>query len=155
MLHRERFIIDRWVWELPGGYIEPDEADEAAAARELLEETGWRAGRLTHLASFQPMVGSADAENVVYSAHDCEKVTDALDINEASDVRWVPMADARAMLATGEVVGAADAVALAQLSRSLRVGRSDGWGEQRLQPAVQVAYGFGGRGGSQGGPELA
>ena len=35
MMWRHRFIIDRWVWELPGGYIDPDEDPALTAAREV------------------------------------------------------------------------------------------------------------------------
>jgi hypothetical protein len=40
LIWRHRFIIDRWMWELPGGYIDPGEDGIAAAAREV--ETGYR-----------------------------------------------------------------------------------------------------------------
>src|SRR6476620_1738856 len=41
MIRRHRWIIDRWVWEMPGGYVDEDERDNAkAAAREVEEETG-------------------------------------------------------------------------------------------------------------------
>src|SRR5690349_3849891 len=42
MMWRHRFILKRWVWELPGGYIDPDEDPAVCAAREVEEETGWR-----------------------------------------------------------------------------------------------------------------
>ena len=42
MMWRHRFILDRWVWELPGGYLDPDEDPAVCAAREVEEETGWR-----------------------------------------------------------------------------------------------------------------
>jgi len=33
VMRRHRFIIDRWVWELPGGYVDQAEDPAAAAAR--------------------------------------------------------------------------------------------------------------------------
>ena len=41
MLRRHRFIFARWVWELPGGYLDDNERLTAGAIREVEEETGW------------------------------------------------------------------------------------------------------------------
>src|SRR5438094_7480828 len=40
MMWRHRFIIDRWVWELPGGYVDETEDPAVTAAREVGGVTG-------------------------------------------------------------------------------------------------------------------
>jgi 8-oxo-dGTP pyrophosphatase MutT (NUDIX family) len=59
MLWRHRFVPDRLTWELPGGYVAPDEEPLGAAAREVEEETGWRPRTIKFLTSFQPLTGTA------------------------------------------------------------------------------------------------
>ncbi len=112
MMWRHRFIIDRWVWELPGGYVDSEENTAVAAAREVEEETGWRPKNVEFLGSFQPMIGSADAENLLYVAHGADYIGDQTDINEAVRVEWMPLASVRDLMASGEIVGAGSQVGL-------------------------------------------
>ena len=106
LIWRHRFIIDRWLWELPGGYIDPGEDGIAAAAREVEEETGYRPRSIEHVLTFQPMTGSADSAHEVYLARGAERVGTPL-ADEAEEVRWIPLADLPGLIATGEIVGAA------------------------------------------------
>lgn len=113
MMWRHRFIIDRWVWELPGGYVDPNEDPAVTAAREVEEETGWRPRSVRRLElSIQPMVGSADAENLLYVAQGAEYIGEPEDINEAERVAWVPLTEVRDYMARGEIVGGASQVGL-------------------------------------------
>jgi 8-oxo-dGTP pyrophosphatase MutT (NUDIX family) len=111
MMRRHRFIIDAWVWELPGGYLDDGEDPAVCAAREAEEETGWRPGRVEHLVTFQPMTGTADAPNHVYLGRDPVKVADVLDVNEAQALRWIPLVEIPALLG-GMTLGAASVIGL-------------------------------------------
>lgn len=111
MLRRHRFVIDAWVWELPGGYLDQGEDPAACATREAQEETGWRPAAVEHLVSFQPMTGNADALNHVYLGRDPVRVSDVLDVNEAQAVRWIPLAEAPALIG-GMTLGAASVIGL-------------------------------------------
>lgn len=113
MIRRHRFIIDRWVWELPGGYVDPNEDPAVTAAREVEEEAGWRPHGVRRLdLSIQPMVGSADAENLLFVAEGATYIGEPKDINEAERVGWIPLADVRGYMERGEIVGGASQVGL-------------------------------------------
>lgn len=58
------------------------------------------------------MIGTADAENLLYIAHGADYIGDATDINEAARVEWIPLTSVRELMASGEIVGAASQVAL-------------------------------------------
>jgi len=112
MIWRHRFIMDRWTWELPGGYVDPGEDPMACAAREVEEETGWRPRSVQPLGSFQPLAGTADFENLLFLADGCEPTGNAPDINEATRVEWIPLASVEHKIDAGEIIGAAAQVAL-------------------------------------------
>jgi ADP-ribose pyrophosphatase len=57
LLQNERPAVGATLWEVPAGTLEPGEAPEAAAARELEEETGYRAASWRRLGAFYPSPG--------------------------------------------------------------------------------------------------
>jgi 8-oxo-dGTP pyrophosphatase MutT (NUDIX family) len=120
LMYRHRLVIDRWVWELPGGYVDDVEDVASAAAREVEEETGWRPRSMEHLVTYQPAVGSVDQPQDIYLARGADLTDTEPDVNEAEEVRWVPLTEAAEMIERGEIVGAAAMVAI---YRTLSLGR--------------------------------
>jgi 8-oxo-dGTP pyrophosphatase MutT (NUDIX family) len=115
MMWRHRFIVDRWVWELPGGYLDPDEDPAICAAREVEEETGWRPRALEALVTFQPMIGTVDQTNIVYLSRGADHIGTAPDINEAERVEWIALQDIERLIREGEIVGAGSVAGLLAL----------------------------------------
>ena len=111
LIRRHRFIIGRWVWELPGGYADPGEEGRAAAVREAEEETGWRPRNIRFLLTYQPMIGSADSPQDLYLATGADRTGLPHD-DESGVVRWVPLDAAAAMIARGQALGAATVIAI-------------------------------------------
>jgi 8-oxo-dGTP pyrophosphatase MutT (NUDIX family) len=102
LLHRHRFIVDSWGWEVPAGRIDDGETPEQTAARETLEETGWRPGPMRPLFAYYPMNGSADQRFHVFQADGAtyEREPDQV---ETDRVEWVPLPELRRLIAAGEI----------------------------------------------------
>ncbi|MFE0423917.1 NUDIX hydrolase, partial [Streptomyces sp. NPDC058953] len=121
MLWRHRFITDSWGWELAAGVVEDGEDIEAAAAREMEEETGWRPGPLRHLLTVEPANGLIDARHHLYWAEDATYIGHPEDDFESSRREWVPLKAIPELIARGRVPGGANGVGVDVLS-DMRVG---------------------------------
>jgi len=106
LVRQYRHPARAWLWELPAGKAEPGESPLAGAARELAEETGYRAGRLREIASFYMTPGFCDERLHLVLADELTAGERRLDEDEEIDVRVVALDEAEAMAARGEIVDA-------------------------------------------------
>lgn len=86
MVRNERVTIDQYLLELPAGGIDAGEPPESAAARELIEETGYQAGQLEPLCQFLTTPGLTDELMHVFVAHDLKHVGQQLEPYESLSV---------------------------------------------------------------------
>ena len=106
--------------ELPAGGIEPGEAPEDGAARELFEETGYRAKRLEFLFKIAPNATDSTGYAQCYLARDVRLAGEQhLDDTEDLEVVLMDREEVRSLLSQG---GFEQAVHVAALYKAVEMG---------------------------------
>ncbi|MEF8778915.1 MAG: NUDIX hydrolase [Natronomonas sp.] len=108
--------VDRINYGLPAGGLEDDDGDvRAAARRELREETGYEAGVIEQIATYEPSNGLFDSVFHYVVAHGCEPTADQeLDDNESISVETTTFDELQQQAAIGELRDGRSALAILQ-----------------------------------------
>lgn len=118
LLRQYRHPVGRYLLEIPAGILDVDgEAEADAAHRELVEETGLRAGRLDHLTTFHNSAGWTDERTTVYLGRDLAEAPQPDDFEPAAEeadmeVVRLPLAAAVEAVRAGEITDAKTVVGL-------------------------------------------
>lgn len=103
MVRQYRYPMACELLELPAGKIDPGETPDACAARELEEETGYRASKLEFLGDIYPIAAYCCEVVHLYLAKGLTRGTQHLDPDEFLDVLHVDFDEALGRVLAGEL----------------------------------------------------
>jgi ADP-ribose pyrophosphatase len=126
----EVLLIRQWrhaaggmILEVPAGKLDAGEAPESCAARELVEEAGFRAGRLERLASIWTTPGFTDERIHLFAAFDLVPEPARPELDEFIEPVRMPLGEALERVWRGEIADAKSALALLHAAHRLGLPR--------------------------------
>lgn len=106
MVELYRFAIGKKSLEFPAGIIDKDETPRQAAKRELEEETGIIAKKLTLLDWYYAFIGMSDAKSYVFLAENLSFSKQKLDKSEfGMKVKKIKISDVENLIRKGKIRG--------------------------------------------------
>ena len=106
LVRQYRYVIGRWIWELPAGSREPGEKPAVCARRECEEEVGLTPHKVRRLAVLYPTPGFCDEEMAFYRCTDLRPPHRKVerDVDEQLEPRVFTLAAVRSLLNTGQII---------------------------------------------------
>jgi ADP-ribose pyrophosphatase len=121
LLERQyRHAAGDFLWELPAGSVDPGESLLAAARRELLEETGYRAKQWSRALHFYPSPGFTDETMTIYLARCLTPGKPHPEADERIACFLVPLSRALDMVMSGRIRDGKTIAGVLWLVESLR-----------------------------------
>ena len=104
LVRQYRNAFDRFMIEIPAGGLEgPDEPTQAAAVRELTEETGFTASEVSFLMSFYPTVAYSGEKIDIYLAKGLKRAKRHPDADEFINVEAWDVNELMKMIFSGQL----------------------------------------------------
>ena len=121
LVQQYRLPVGQVMWEIPAGTLEPDEAPQACAIRELQEEAGYKPLTLIALGGIHPAPGYTTEFIHIYWAREIVKSTLESDTDEFVEAHWKPLVDALEMITSGAITDGKTITALLRVARELKI----------------------------------
>lgn len=117
LIRQYRYPVNKFLWELPAGSVDPGEQPEEAARRECHEEIGLLPATVVRLTALYPTPGYCDEEMIFFRVSGLEQPDAPAHVDEDEDIeaRTFELRDAREMVRRGEIVDMKSVVALTLL----------------------------------------
>lgn len=104
LIRQYRHAVSEYLWQFPGGLMEPDVSEMDMARKELLEETGFTAEKLEKIGTISPEPGLTSAHIFVYVATDLQKKNTQIEKSEIGmEVKFFSIANVRDMIRQGKI----------------------------------------------------
>jgi 8-oxo-dGTP pyrophosphatase MutT (NUDIX family) len=104
LVRQSRHGTREFTLEIPGGMVGADEEPQQAAARELLEETGYRGDGPVRIGTVTPNPAFLDNHCHTYLFTGCRKTAEPdLDHGEDIDVEVRPLSEVPGLIAGGDI----------------------------------------------------
>jgi ADP-ribose pyrophosphatase len=117
-----RYAAGQFLHELPAGRIEPGEAPLAAAKRELIEETGFRARRWSRLVRYYASPGFLGETMQVFLAEDIRPGVAEPEADEKIEIFQIPLSVLLGLIEEGKIVDGKTIVSVLLYARRLGTG---------------------------------
>ncbi len=118
-----RYTMNHYSWEIPEGGGDFDEFPEAAARRELAEETGFVGGEWREICRAELSNSVTDEVTILFVATGLEAGPASPEGTEQLQLRWVHFDEVMAMISDGEIVDAMTILAMQALALERAGGR--------------------------------
>ncbi len=126
LIKQHRYPIDKFIWELPAGKLEPGEPPLECAQRELAEETGYAAAEWKRISSVYTTPGFCNEILHLYLATNLTALPEGRKLEEGEltmTMEIIPLAQALAMIEREEIIDAKSIIGLMMGEKMLHLSK--------------------------------